>query len=98
MRAAVTLEQCWHRVPGGTARATLETVLAVAARGDVDQIGVSAWHREPAPEAWRPSIAVRALPLPRIALYDAWQRLRHPHVVEIVDVHTGKVTNADLSA
>ena len=33
MRVAVTLEQCWHRVPGGTARATLDTVDAVAARG-----------------------------------------------------------------
>jgi glycosyltransferase involved in cell wall biosynthesis len=80
MRAAVTLEQCWHRVPGGTARATLDTVTAVAARGDVDQIGVSAWHRRPAPDAWRPTIPVRALPLPRIVLYDAWQRLRHPRV------------------
>ncbi len=79
-RVAITLEQCWHRVPGGTARATLDTVSAVAARGDVEQVGVSAWHREPAPKAWRPSIPVRSLPLPRIALYDAWQRLRHPRV------------------
>jgi glycosyltransferase involved in cell wall biosynthesis len=80
VRVAVTLEQCWHRVPGGTARATLDTVTAVAARGDVDQIGVSAWHRHPARDEWVPPIAVRALPLPRVALYDAWQRLRHPHV------------------
>ncbi len=80
MRLAVTLEQCWHRVPGGTARATLDTVAAVARRGDVDQVGVSARHRDPAPEAWRPPIAVAQLPLPRLALYDAWQRLRRPHV------------------
>lgn len=80
MRAAVTLEQCWHRVPGGTARATLDTVAAVAARGDVEQIGVSAWHRASPPEAWRPSIEVRSLPLPRVILYDAWQRLRRPRV------------------
>ncbi|MEX2293816.1 MAG: glycosyltransferase family 1 protein [Acidimicrobiales bacterium] len=80
MRAAVTLEQCWHRVPGGTARATLDTVAAVAARGDVTQIGVSAWHRSPPPGPWRPCIEVRQLPLPRIALYDAWQRLHRPRV------------------
>jgi glycosyltransferase involved in cell wall biosynthesis len=78
VRVAVTVEQCWHRVPGGTARATLDTITAVAAHGGVEQIGVSAWHRHPAPDAWRPSIPVRALPLPRLALYDAWQRLRHP--------------------
>ncbi len=80
MRVAVTLEQCWHRVPGGTARATLDTVAAVAARGGIDQVGVSAWHRRPPPEAWRPAIGVRRLPLPRVALYDAWQRLRRPRV------------------
>ena len=87
MRVAVTLEQCWHRVPGGTARATLDTVAAVAAHGGVEQVGVSAWHRQPPSEAWRPTIPVRRLPLPRLALYDAWQRLRHP----IVERATGPV-------
>jgi glycosyltransferase involved in cell wall biosynthesis len=80
MRVAVTLEQCWHRVPGGTARATLDTVDAVRQRGDVEQIGVSACHAQPAPDAWRPSIPVRALPLPRRILYDSWHRLRRPRV------------------
>ncbi len=70
MRVAVTLEQCWHQVPGGTARATLDTIDAIRERGDVAQVGVSARHRSPAPAAWQPSIDVRPLPLPRIALYD----------------------------
>jgi glycosyltransferase involved in cell wall biosynthesis len=87
MRVAVTLEQLWHRVPGGTARATLDAVAAVAARGDVDQIGVSARHPGPPPADWAPAIDVRALPLPRLLLYDAWQRLRHP----IVERATGPV-------
>jgi glycosyltransferase involved in cell wall biosynthesis len=87
MRVAVTLEQCWHRVPGGSARATLDTVAAIAARGGVDQIGVSAWHRQPPPDAWRPVIEVRSLPLPRVALYEAWQRLRRP----VVERATGSV-------
>jgi len=80
MRVAVTVEQCWHRVPGGTARATLDTVAAIQARGGVEQVGVSAWHRGSPPAAWRPSVEVERLPLPRRALYDAWQRLRHPRV------------------
>jgi glycosyltransferase involved in cell wall biosynthesis len=80
MRVAVTLEQCWHRVPGGSARATLDTVDAIEARGDVEQVGVSARHRAEAPAAWRPGITVRPLPLPRIALYESWQRLRRPRV------------------
>lgn len=80
MRVAVTLEQCWHRVPGGSAQATLDTVRAVSRHGGVDQIGVSAWHRDPAPPDWQPPIEVRALPVPRVLLYDAWQRLRRPRV------------------
>jgi glycosyltransferase involved in cell wall biosynthesis len=80
MRVAVTLEQCWHRVPGGTARATLDTVAAVQAEGTVEQVGVSAWHRRHATAPWEPSIPVRQVLLPRLALYDAWQRLRHPRV------------------
>ncbi len=80
MRVAITLEQCWHRVPGGSARATLDTIAAVAAHHDVEQIGVSARHRTPPPDAWRPTVPVEMLPLPRIVLYDAWQRLRRPRV------------------
>ena len=80
MRAAVVIEQCWHRVPGGTASATLQQIDAVAATGEVDLIGVAARHRRPAPEAWRPSIPVRHLGLPRHALYRTWHRLRRPPV------------------
>jgi glycosyltransferase involved in cell wall biosynthesis len=99
MRVGITLEQCWHAVPGGTARAALDTVAAVRAHGGLDQIGVSAWHRAPPPAAWRPSIPVRSLPLPLNALYDAWQRLRRPLVeratgpVDVVHA-TGHVASA----
>jgi len=74
-------------VPGGSARATLDTIAALEARGEVEQIGVSAWHRQPAPAEWQPVIDVRALPLSRLALYDAWQRLRRP----VVERATGAV-------
>lgn len=87
MRVAITLEQCWHKVPGGTARATLDTIAGVAQTGDVDQIGVSARHSAPPPDGWRPQIPVAPLPLPRLLLYDAWQRLRHP----VVERATGPV-------
>ena len=80
MRVAVTLEQCWHQVPGGTARAALDTVAAVARPAAASsRSGVSAWHRgRRARRPGGPSIPVRPLPLPRLALYDAWQRLRRP--------------------
>ncbi len=87
---AVTLEQCWHRVPGGTARAALEScrALLAPATGDdghppgegITQIGVAARHRRPPPPPWVPPIPVRMLPLPRLALYEAWHGLRRPSV------------------
>src|SRR5512143_2270414 len=72
MRVAVTLEQCWHAVPGGTAVAALELVAALDARDDVDVIGVAARHRRPPPAEWRPPIPVRHLWPPRALLYELW--------------------------
>ena len=87
MRVAVVVEQCWHRVPGGTAGAVVDQVAAVAATGRVDQIGVAARHRHPPPAPWRPAIPIRHLPLPRAALYRTWHRWRRP----AVDRATGRV-------
>lgn len=79
-RVAITLEQCWHTVPGGTARAALGSVDALRRHTELDLIGVSARHRHAPPAAWAPSIDVRQLPLPRLALYESWHRLRRPAV------------------
>ena len=80
LRVALTLEQCWHRVPGGTAVAALGMADALEERDDVDPVGVAAAHRSPAPSAWTPSIEVHHLSLPRPALYESWHRLRRPAV------------------
>ncbi|MGE0730913.1 MAG: glycosyltransferase family 4 protein [Acidimicrobiia bacterium] len=82
MRVAYTLEQCWHTVPGGTARAALDVADALVRhhRGEVELVGVSARHGGPPAAPWQPPIEVRALPLPRLALYEAWHVLRRPAV------------------
>ncbi len=80
LRVAMTVEQCWHRVPGGTATSILGTIDALVARGDVDLVGVAARHRDLPPMAFRPSVAVRQLPLPRPVLYESWHALRWPSV------------------
>jgi glycosyltransferase involved in cell wall biosynthesis len=80
VRIAVTLEQCWHRVPGGTASSALAAVRALQARDGLELIGVSARHRRLPPEPWTPPIPVRSLPLSRLALYESWHRLRRPAV------------------
>jgi len=87
MRVAVTVEQSWHVVPGGIATSTVELLRALALRGDLDLVGVSARHREPPPDAFQPPVPVRQLPLPRRALYESWQWLRRP----VVERATGPV-------
>ncbi|MGH9289523.1 MAG: glycosyltransferase, partial [Acidimicrobiales bacterium] len=80
MRVAVVVEQCWHRVPGGTAGAVVDQVAAVATTGRVEQVGVAARHARPPAEPWRPAIPIRQLPLPRAVLYRTWHRWRRPSV------------------
>jgi glycosyltransferase involved in cell wall biosynthesis len=87
MRIAVTVEQSWHVVPGGIATATVELLRALAARGDVDLVGVAARHRGWAPPDLEPPLPVRHLPLGRRALYETWQRFRVP----VVERATGPV-------
>jgi glycosyltransferase involved in cell wall biosynthesis len=80
LRIAYTLEQCWHRVPGGTAVAALELARELRRRPQVELAGVAAAHRAPPADPWRPPIPTRHLPVPRIVLYEAWHRLRRPRV------------------
>jgi len=77
---AVTVEQCWHRVPGGTATSILGTLGALGRRPELDLVGVAARHRQPPPVPFRPSVPVAHLPLPRLALYESWHTVRWPAV------------------
>ena len=72
MRVALTLEQCWHAVPGGTAVAAIELARVLDTRDDVDVIGVAARHSQPPPVDWQPPIEVRHLWAPRNVLYELW--------------------------
>lgn len=87
MRVAINVEQCWHRVPGGTARVTIDLAAALALRSDTDVVGVAARHRQPPPPEWDPGIPVRHHRLPRLALYEAWHGLRRP----VAEAVTGPV-------
>lgn len=97
VRAAVTVEQSWHAVPGGTATSVLHTLRALAGRDDVDVVGVAARHAARAPEPFVPPVPVTHLPLPRRALYEAWHAVRWPPVqlatgpVDIVHATTAAI-------
>jgi glycosyltransferase involved in cell wall biosynthesis len=81
-RVAVTIEQCWHEVPGGTAAAAIDSIRALQHHGPagLELVGVAARHRTAPPAPWTPPLPVHHLPLPRLALYETWHRLRWPAV------------------
>ena len=79
LRVAMTFEQFWHRVPGGTGVAARGIAAALAGRADLEIVGVAAAHSKP-PRGRELPIPVKHLPLPRVAMYEAWHRLRRPDV------------------
>lgn len=84
MRVAVTIEQCWHDVPGGVATSALESIRALQASPevtiDLELVGVAARHPDQPAAPFVPTIPVRHLPLPRLALYETWHRFGWPAV------------------
>ncbi|MQA99065.1 MAG: glycosyltransferase [Actinobacteria bacterium] len=74
---ALTLEQMWHRVPGGTGVAAAGVARGLTEAG-ASVTGVAAGHRS-AP-ALDPGVRIEHLPLPRLALYESWHRFRWPRV------------------
>jgi glycosyltransferase involved in cell wall biosynthesis len=87
VRVAYTLEQCWHRVPGGTGVAALRIAEALGPHNDIRLVGVAGRHRHLPPEPWVPTIPVAHLPLPAPWLYETWLRAQWPKV----EVATGRV-------
>lgn len=90
LRVAVTVEQSWQPVPGGTASSTNHLLHELVRREDIEVWGVAARHRAPAPEPWQPPAPVHHLPLPRQVLYRTWHAARWPAV------HLGDVRRADV--
>jgi glycosyltransferase involved in cell wall biosynthesis len=84
MRVAVTMLQCWHRTPGGTARSAIGQSDALARIDGMEVIGVGpwgwrGWGRDPDPQ-FEPTIPIRHLPAPHQVLYETWHRWRQPAV------------------
>ncbi|MBW0254618.1 glycosyltransferase family 1 protein [Cellulomonas sp. PS-H5] len=78
VHAGVTVEQAWQRVPGGSASYLLALLDALRHRDDVRATGLAAAHRHHEPDELRVPVPVRSLPLPRYALYRAWNHLSAP--------------------
>ena len=80
VRVAYTLEQCWHRVPGGTGVAAMRVAEAMAGESDVTLLGVAGRHTHQPSDPWSPAIPVSHLPVGGPLLYELWLRRRWPKV------------------
>lgn len=80
LRVAYTLEQCWHDVPGGTAVAAIEVARRLAARGDIELVGVAGRHRNVPSPPFTPPVTVHQLPIGRPWLYETWNRFDRPRI------------------
>lgn len=77
IRAALTVEQLWQPVPGGSGTYIRELVGALQGRCEV--VGVAARGHVDVPDEPL-GVPVVTSALPRPALYEAWNRLRRPHL------------------
>ncbi len=86
VRVAYTLEQCWHRVPGGTGVAALRVAEAMLDVPGIELIGVAGRHNEAPAEEWTPPIPMRQLSLAAPWLYYSWLTARWPRPESVADV------------
>jgi glycosyltransferase involved in cell wall biosynthesis len=75
---ALTVEQCWQPVPGGSGTYIVELTQALKEVPGIDVVGLAARHSGPPAPDWSLDIPVRHAHLPRRPLYEAWQRLGFP--------------------
>lgn len=86
VRVGYTLEQCWHRVPGGTAVAALEVAREMPnVRSDIFLVGIAGKHSDPPVAAFVPTCEVQHLALGGALLYESSLRLGWPRVERSVD-------------
>ncbi|ADG75251.1 glycosyl transferase group 1 [Cellulomonas flavigena DSM 20109] len=78
VRVAMTVEQCWQPVPGGSGTYIAELTAALRTQDDVEVVGVAARHRTEEVPSPVPDVPVRHEALPRTVLYETWHRLRRP--------------------
>ena len=84
MRIAYTLEQCWHRVPGGTGVAAIEVAKELSSLPDVSVVGVAGRHRHAPTKGFEPPIPVATMPIGGGLLYETWLRARWPRIESVV--------------
>lgn len=84
IKVAYLIEQCWHRVPGGTAVAAVSLAEEICRLEGIDLIGIAANHKKNSKKAIPEDMEIVNSKLPRQVLYEVWNRFSTSKVENLV--------------
>ena len=102
IKVAYLIEQCWHRVPGGTAVTAVNLAEEMCRLEGIDLVGIAANHRKNPKKLIPESMTIVNSKLPRQILYEMWNRFDIPKAenlvksVDLVHASGGAVPSTDL--
>ena len=103
IKVAYLIEQCWHRVPGGTAVTAVNLAEEMCRLEGIDLVGIAANHKKNPKKPIPESMTIVNSKLPRQILYEMWNRFDTPKTenlvksVDLVHASGGAVPSTDLS-
>ena len=84
IRVAYLIEQCWHRVPGGTAVTAVNLAEEMCRLEGIDLVGIAANHKKNPKKLIPESMTIVNSKLPRQILYEMWNRFDIPKAENLV--------------
>jgi len=102
IKVAYLIEQCWHRVPGGTAVAAVNLAEEMCRIEGIDLVGIAASHKKNPQKPIPENMKIVNSKLPRQILYEMWNKLNIPKAenlaksVDLVHASGGAIPPTDL--
>ena len=102
IKVAYLIEQCWHRVPGGTAVATSNLAEEMCRLEGINLVGIAANHKKNPKKPIPENMEIVNSKLPRQILYEMWNRFNAPKVenivksIDLVHASGGAIPSTDL--
>ena len=102
IKVAYLIEQCWHRVPGGTAVVAVNLAEEMCRLEGIDLIGIAANHKKSPKKPVPESMKIVKSKFPRQILYEMWNKLNIPKAenlakpVDLVHASGGAIPPTDL--
>tara|TARA_Y100000590_G_scaffold178313_1_gene203449 strand:+ start:708 stop:1799 length:1092 start_codon:yes stop_codon:yes gene_type:complete len=102
IKVAYLIEQCWHRIPGGTAEVAVNLAEEMSRLEGIDLIGIAANHKKDPQKPIPESMKIVHSKFPRQILYEMWNKLNIPKAesvaksIDLVHASGGAIPPTDL--